>query len=179
MKLEGLRLALPVTERPELARPEPAQLEASAAWQHITALPNVATTADPESKFQTVVLLPMTCADRRRVRRRVTAPDGLEFALALPTGTELSVGATLFEHAGRVYRVAAALEDVAVIAVQNWPAAVRVAHAIGNLHRDVQITPSELLALWDAPLELLLLRLGAAFTREPRAFLGRPSWAHP
>ena len=45
-----------------------------------------------------VVDLPMPSHDRRRVRRRLTAPDGRAFALELPTGTVLPL-ATLQKKA--------------------------------------------------------------------------------
>ena len=112
--------------------------------------------------------VPLTAADRRRVRRRLRAPDGAELLLAYPTGTVLVA-----------YVVAAAGEDVAAAAPRTLAEAVRVAHAVGNLHRDIVDAGEGLfLVLWDAPVELLLTRLGVPFTRETRPFLGRPSWEH-
>jgi urease accessory protein len=126
-----------------------------------------------------IVSLEMTCADRRRVRRRINAPDGLEFGLALPTGTVLEPGTILYSNETRAYIVTAALEEVVLIHARDWSEGARIAHQIGNLHRDIQTLENfEMLALWDAPLELLLLRLGANFERTRRPFLGRPSWEH-
>jgi urease accessory protein len=126
-----------------------------------------------------IVNLEMTCADRRRVRRRIIAPDGLEFGLALPTGTVLEPGTLLYANETRAYVVTAALEEVVLIYARDWAEGARIAHQIGNLHRDIQTLENfEMLALWDAPLELLLLRLGANFERTFRSFLGRPSWEH-
>ena len=125
-----------------------------------------------------VVAVPMTALDRRRVRRRLFAPDGTELKLAFPTGTCLAPGSVLDTIAGVSYVVAAAPEDVAVIRPVSMAQAARVAHAVGNLHRDFVEEGGEFLALWDAPLELLLTRLGVAFTRECRPFLGRPGWEH-
>jgi urease accessory protein len=128
-----------------------------------------------------IIHLEMTAVDRRRVRRRVIAPDGLELGLALPTGTILEPGTLLFQNDARAYVVAAALEDVLVIRAKNWVEAAQVAHQIGNLHRDVQFSNDsnfELLALWDGALELLCLRLNLDFERDQRPFLGRPSWEH-
>jgi urease accessory protein len=131
------------------------------------------------SKHLEAIHLEMTCADRRRVRRRITAPDGLEFGLALPTGTVLEPGTILHANESRAYVVSAALEEVVLIRARDWSEGARIAHQIGNLHRDVQtLEHFEMLALWDAPLELLLLRLGANFERTRRPFLGRPSWEH-
>lgn len=124
------------------------------------------------------VPVPLTAADRRRVRRRLRAPDGAELLLAYPTGTVLTTGRVLEERGGVSYVVAAAPEEVAVITPRTLGEAARVAHAIGNLHRDLVEDGPVFLALWDAPLELLLTRLGVPFTRETRPFLGRPSWEH-
>jgi len=133
--------------------------------------------APTEPDAPTTVHLPMTALDRRRVRRRLTAPDGTELLLAFPTGTYLAPG-TLLERRGEVaYVVSAASEDVAVLRPLDTAQAVKVAHAVGNLHRDLVEDAEAYLALWDAPLELLLTRLGVPFTREFRPFLGRPSWA--
>ena len=126
-----------------------------------------------------VIHVPMTALDRRRVRRRLHAPDGVELLLALPTGTVLTPG-TVLEVRGEVaYVVAAAPEDVAEVRPRTLAEAAAVAHAIGNLHRDFVAAESGIfLALWDAPLELLLARLGVPFTRAQRPFHGRPGWEH-
>ena len=124
------------------------------------------------------VPLEMTCADRRRVRRRLVAPDGLELGLALPTGTVLEPGAVLYLNRVRVYVVQAALEEVVVIQPRDALEGFKVAHAIGNLHRDICPQEDGIVALWDGALELLLNRLKVNFSREHRAFLGRPNWEH-
>ena len=90
----------------------------------------------------------------------------------------LTPGLLLEERDGVSYVVAAAPEDVAVLTLRTPAEAVRVAHAIGNLHRDLVEDGPVFLALWDAPMELLLTRLGVPFTRETRPFYGRPSWEH-
>ncbi|WP_425146090.1 urease accessory protein UreE [Deinococcus sp.] len=128
-----------------------------------------------------LVHVPMTALDRRRVRRRLMAPDGTELHLAFPTGTYLAPGSVLEVRGNVTYVVRAAPEDVAVIRPGSMAQAARVAHAVGNLHRDfVECVEDgeEFLALWDAPLELLLTRLGVPFNRECRPFLGRSSWEH-
>ncbi|AFD24683.1 Urease accessory protein ureE [Deinococcus gobiensis I-0] len=125
------------------------------------------------------VAISMSAADRRRVRRRLTAPDGEELRLAYPTGTVLSPGQVLEVRAGVAYVVAAADEDVAAVAPRSLAEAARVAHAVGNLHRDfVEAGEGLFLTPWDAPMELLLTRLDVPFTRQARPFLGRPSWEH-
>ncbi|WP_424951535.1 urease accessory protein UreE [Deinococcus sp.] len=133
--------------------------------------------APPEIDAAIVIQVPMTALDRRRVRRRLTAPDGAELLLAFPTGTYLAPGTVLERRGDTVYIVSAAGEEVAVIRPTATAQAVKVAHAIGNLHRDLVEDSGAYLALWDAPLELLLTRLGVPFERDFRSFLGRPSWA--
>lgn len=98
--------------------------------------------------------------------------------LAFPTGTVLTPGLVLEVRGGVSYVVAAAPEEVAVIHLRSVAEACRVAHAIGNLHRDLVEDGPAFLALWDAPLELLLTRLGVPFERATRPFHGRPSWEH-
>ena len=134
-------------------------------------------TGPPEIDAPTIVPVPMTALDRRRVRRRLVAPDGAELLLAFPTGTYLAPGTLLERRGGAAYVVSAAPEEVAVIRPMNTAQAVKVAHAIGNLHRDLVEDADVYLALWDAPLELLLTRLKVPFERDFRPFLGRPSLA--
>ena len=170
MKLKGLNISLG----------QPAQIPAVTQdvgqnFIRIDAIPS------QSLERQTIVVLEMSCISRRRVRRRLTAPDGLEFGLALPTGTILEPGTVLYATESRAYVVKAALEAVLVIRAKDWVEAARVAHQIGNLHRDVQFSNTsklELFALCDGALELLLLRLNVKFSRDSRPFLGRPSWEH-
>ncbi|WP_119675219.1 urease accessory protein UreE [Deinococcus sp. RM] len=122
-----------------------------------------------------VVPVPITAADRRRVRRRLRAPDGVELLLALPTGTVLTPGSLLEVRSDVSYVVGAAPEDVAVVSLRDLTEAAALGHAVGNLHRDLVPDGAAFLALWDAPLELLLTRLGMPFTREERPFHGRPA----
>ncbi|THF87061.1 urease accessory protein UreE [Deinococcus sp. KSM4-11] len=140
----------------------------------------LATQTTPQRPEGRQVAVFMTAVDRRRVRRRLHAPDGVEVRLALPTGTVLTPGTVLAVQDGVSYVVEAAPEDVAVLRPRSMTEAVAVAHAVGNLHRD--FIPADeagvFLALWDAPLELLLTRQGVPFTREERPFHGRPGWEH-
>ena len=178
VRLTGLKLELgaKVDDDPEacvLGATHASPLHGNANLVRVESLPVV--TRD----VLEIVSLEMTCADRRRVRRRITASDGLELGLALPTGTVLEPGTVLYTNKTRAYVVTAALEEVVLICARDWAEGARIAHQIGNLHRDIQTLESgEMLALWDAPLELLLLRLNANFERCSRPFLGRPSWEH-
>src|SRR4029079_18966808 len=84
-----------------------------------------------------IVEIPMSAVDRRRVRRLVEAPDGVVFALELPTGTVLHPGQLLHHDAEAAYVVAAADEDVLVVYPRDLAEAARIGHLIGNMHRDV------------------------------------------
>jgi urease accessory protein len=150
----------------------------------VTRLTNLRRSLHTEQPGETVhtavqtVHVPMSALDRRRVRRRLTAPDGAELRLAFPTGTYLTPGTLLELRDGVAYVVTAAPEDVAAVTPRSLGEAAKVAHAVGNLHRDFVEDRDEFLVLWDAPIELLLTRLGVPFKRQIRPFHGRSSWEH-
>jgi len=125
-----------------------------------------------------VIELPMSAHDRRRVRRLVEAPDGTRLALELPTGTVLHPGQVIYEDDERSFVVAAANEDVLVIAPRDIAEAARIAHLIGNLHRDIEITPTEIVALADHTLAERLENSGVPFQRAERPFHGRAPGEH-
>jgi urease accessory protein len=125
-----------------------------------------------------VVELPMTAHDRRRVRRLVEAPDGVVLALELPTGTILHSGQLLHHDAEAAYVVSAADEDVLVVRPRDIAEAARVAHLIGNMHRDIHIAANEIVALADDILTDRIAHIGAAFERTRRPFHGRAPGEH-
>jgi urease accessory protein len=125
-----------------------------------------------------VVELPLTAHDRRRVRRLVAAPDGVVLALELPTGTILHPGQLLHHDAEAAYVVAAADEEVLVVRPRDMEEAARVAHLIGNMHRDIHVTANEIVALADATLIDRMSKIGAAFERTRRPFHGRAPGEH-
>lgn len=127
---------------------------------------------------QTTIEIPMTAADRRRVRRLISAPDGVQFPLELPTGTVLRPGQVLHQAKGRAYVVAAAPEDVVVVRPRTLADAARVGHVIGNLHRDIETDGDSVVALADTALVDRLRRIGVPFSEERRAFHGRAAGAH-
>jgi urease accessory protein len=126
----------------------------------------------------TRIEIPMTAADRRRVRRLIVAPDGVQFPLELPTGTVLHPGQVIHEIDGRAYVVTAAPEEVVVIRPRTLAEAARIGHLIGNLHRDIEADGDAVIALADTALVDRLRRLGVAFTEERRAFQGRAPGEH-
>jgi urease accessory protein len=125
-----------------------------------------------------VVFLPMDAHDRRRVRRLVEAADGALLALELPTGTVLHPGQVLHHDTHGSYVVAAADEDVIVIRPRNIEEAARVAHLIGNMHRDIHVEGGEILALADSTLAERIAKLGASVERTRRPFHGRAPGEH-
>ncbi|MEP6918605.1 MAG: urease accessory protein UreE [Acidobacteriota bacterium] len=125
-----------------------------------------------------VVSLPMTAHDRRRVRRLVGAADGAVLALELPTGTVLQPGQVLHQDAEGSYVVAAADEDVLVVRPHSIAEAARVAHLIGNMHRDIHVDGTEIIALADHTLADRIARLGAEVERARRPFQGRAPGEH-
>ena len=127
---------------------------------------------------ETRIEIPMTAVDRRRVRRLISAPDGVQFPLALPTGSILRPGQVLHQANGRAYVVAAAPEDVVVVRPRSLEEAARVGHLIGNLHRDIENDGDAVIALADTALIDRLQRAGVPFTEERRAFHGRAPGGH-
>jgi len=128
---------------------------------------------------RTVVPLPLTAHDRRRVRRRLDARDGTVFELALPTGTVLAVGHVLHATSTTAYVVAAADEQVIVVRPRNRTEAARVGHLVGNLHRDLDIDDDgTLIALHDEPLEARLRAAGYDAIVARRPFRGRAPGEH-
>jgi urease accessory protein len=120
----------------------------------------------------------MSAHDRRRVRRLVEAPDGVVLALELPTGTILHPGQLLHHDAEAAYVVSAADEEVLVVRPKDIAEAARVAHLIGNMHRDIHVAANEIVALADDTLTDRIAKTGAAFERTRRPFHGRAPGEH-
>ena len=125
-----------------------------------------------------VVHLPMSAHDRRRVRRLVEAADGAVLALELPTGTVLHPGQVLHHDTEGAYVVAAADEDVMVVRPRDIGEAARVAHLIGNMHRDIHVDGAEIVALADDTLADRIAKMGAPVERTRRPFHGRAPGEH-
>jgi urease accessory protein len=133
---------------------------------------------DSPPQGEEVIELPMTAEDRRRVRRRIRASDGKEFALSLPTGTKLMPGQVLHRENGRRYVVSAAPEDVIVIHPRDRAQAAQVGHLIGNLHLGIDCAEDAIVVLWDQPLRDRLQREGLIFAKDRRPFHGNPTSGH-
>ena len=120
----------------------------------------------------------MTAHDRRRVRRLVEAPDGVVLALELPTGTVLHPGQLLHHDAEAAYVVSAADEEVLVVQPRDIGEGARVAHLIGNMHRDIHVDGDTIIALADETLASRIAKTGAPFERTRRPFHGRAPGEH-
>ena len=125
-----------------------------------------------------IVELPMNAHDRRRVRRLVTARNGAVLALELPTGTVLHPGQLLHHDADAAYVVTAADEDVLVVRPRDIGEAARIAHLIGNMHRDIHVDGAEIVALDDSTLAERIAKTGAPMERLRRPFHGRAPGEH-
>jgi urease accessory protein len=116
----------------------------------------------------------MTAEERRKVRKRLLFPDGVEIGLALPTGTVLTPGTVLYKTS-KAYVVEAALEHVLVIQPKNLTEVAKVAHFVGNLHRDIDMQDEAILVLYEPALEIRLQKLGYSVAQDQRPFMGRPT----
>lgn len=140
----------------------------------ITTLPDA---GNREQGLETVPI-PLTAADRRRVRRLLTAPDGQAFYLALPTGTVLRPGTVLWAGGGRAYMVTAAEEDLLRVRPRTLREAAQVGHLLGNLHRDMVAEGRFIYALWDEGLYHRLRQKGFAVERVQGPFVGNAPGEH-
>jgi urease accessory protein len=161
MKLTNLNLKL--GDSYSRTEPVPARLE------KVEALP------DQHADGLQIVPVVMTAEERRKIRRRLVFSDGVEIGLAFPTGTVLLPGTILHRTLFNVYRVEAALEPVLVITPETVAEAAKIAHFIGNLHRDIDVQDEAIVVLYEPALEIRLQKLGYAVVRENRIFMGRPT----
>ncbi|MGL4611969.1 MAG: urease accessory protein UreE [Trueperaceae bacterium] len=131
----------------------------------------------PEQSTVRLTLVPviMTAEERRKVRRRLVFSDGVEIGLALPTGTVLLPDTIIYKTSHRAYIVKAALEQVLVITPKDFIQTAKIAHFIGNLHRDIDMQNEAIVVLYEPALEIRLQKLGHSVIREQRPFMGRPT----
>lgn len=161
MKLTNLNLKL--NDGPTRAEPLAATLE------KVETLPEQNTTG------LTIIPIIMTAEERRRVRRRLIFLDGVEVGLALPTGTVLVQGTVIYKNLHHAYVVEAALEQVLVITPEDLIQAAKIAHFVGNLHRDIDMQGENIVVLYEPALEIRLQKLGYRVARDQRPFMGRPT----
>jgi urease accessory protein len=115
------------------------------------------------------VTLPFDQRHRRRVA--MTADDGTEFLLDLPSAAHLRDGDGLELEGGGFLQVIAAAEPVAEVACDGPAALARVAWHVGNRHMPVQVLDGgTLLVPDDHVLAHMLEGLGATVRRLTRPF---------
>jgi urease accessory protein len=114
--------------------------------------------------------LPLTWEQRRWARGRFATAKGREIALALPTGTTLEPGRTVCVEADWYLSVEAVPEPLLAIHPRNWEEAIRIAFEVGNRHCPLALEPDTLMVPDDAPMVLLLDRMGVPWERRLAAF---------
>jgi urease accessory protein len=119
--------------------------------------------------------LPLTWEQRRWARGRFATAKGREIALALPTGTTLEPGRTVCVEADWYLSVEAVPEPLLAIHPRNWEEAIRIAFEVGNRHCPLALEPHTLMVPDDAPMVLLLDRMGVPWERRLAAFNPTPS----
>jgi urease accessory protein len=98
-------------------------------------------------------IVTMTWEERRKSRQKLTTRDGLELALALPTGSILENGDIIYLDNDRYVAVEAAEEDVLCIRPERLEDYVLAAYEIGNRHLPLSIAHSLLSTLYEPLLE--------------------------
>lgn len=161
MKLTNLNLKLGDSN----TRAEPL----TATLEKVAVLPEQTTTG------LTLIFVIMTAEERRRVRRRLIFSDSVEIGLALPTGTVLTPSTVLYKTSTKAYVVEAAFEQVLVVQPKNLGEAAKIAHFIGNLHRDIDMQNDAIIVLYEPAIEIRLQKLGYSVARDQRPFMGRPT----
>ena len=114
--------------------------------------------------------LRLTWEGRRWGRRRLKTTAGREVALALPTGTVLSVGAILWVESDWYLQVEGAAEPVIAVLPRSSPEALRVAFEVGNRHFSVALDGEALLVPDDTAMVQLLDRLGTRWERRAAVY---------
>jgi urease accessory protein len=114
--------------------------------------------------------LVLTSEQRRWVRGRFTTTGGREIALALPTGTTLEPGATVWVEPDWYLAIEAAPESVLAILPVDSRAAVRIAFEVGNRHFPLAMDGDALLVPDDTAMVQLLDRIGVRWERRQSVF---------
>jgi urease accessory protein len=103
--------------------------------------------------------------ESQRVRMRKTTDKGTDIGLTLEPGTTLRNGDVLYQESDKMIVVELEPENVAVLAFKHEDAkvdelfevAVKVGHAIGNLHRPIKVIGEKVFLPIQADSEIELL----------------------
>lgn len=101
----------------------------------------------------------LTWEQRRKARQKLLTGQGIEIALALPTGTQLHAGDLLATAKGWI-EVQPALEDVLLIKPRTLQETAFVAYQIGNRHLPLEIEDLALKTLHEPVLAAYLAECG-------------------
>ena len=104
--------------------------------------------------------------ESQRVRMRKTTDKGTDAGLSLPDGTNLRNGDVLYKTKTKMIVVEVEPEDVAVLTLKKvdkddddlFELAVRIGHAIGNLHRPIKVEGKKVYLPIQAQCEIELLK---------------------
>ena len=104
--------------------------------------------------------------ESQRVRMRKTTDKGTDIGLSLAQGTVIRNGDVLYRTEAKMIVVEVEPEDVAVLTLKRdetpdndlFEVAVRIGHAIGNLHRPIKIEGEKIYLPIQANSEIELLK---------------------
>jgi urease accessory protein len=106
------------------------------------------------------LVLTLTYEQRQKARLRAHCDEGEEVAVMVERGQVLRGDTLLADAAGRVLRVAAALESVSVVVCDEPVEFARAAYHLGNRHVALEIAPGKLSYLADHVLDDMMGGLG-------------------
>ena len=112
----------------------------------------------------------LTWEGRRWTRKRLQTSAGREVALALPTGTVLSLGAVLYLEPGFYLAVEGEPEPVIAVRPRDHHEALRVAFEVGNRHFSLAEAGDSLLVPDDTAMTQLLDRLHVGWERRTAVY---------
>ena len=114
--------------------------------------------------------LSLTWEQRRWARGRFATAKGREIALALPTGTTLEPGTTVWVEADWYLTVEAVPEPLLAIHPRDREEAIRIAFEVGNRHLPLALEADTLMVPDDAVTVRLLDRTGVPWERRLAVF---------
>ena len=108
--------------------------------------------------------------ERRKSRQRAKTLNGLEIAIAVPTGTILKDGDILFVGDSCYIAVEAKKEDVIAIYPRNINESARIGFELGNRHLPVSIRDDVMSTPYNHDTEGMLVTLRIPYRREMEIF---------
>lgn len=131
-----------------------------------------------EKKVSETDAVPLTWEGRCKCRQRLTSTGGRQIGLALPTGTILQPGDTLYRNEQFEIVVEGVPENVFVLRPKTVEAFGIVCFQIGNLHRPIGFHEGAILIPHEPVLEKQLDRLGFDYSIEELVFTHAAARCH-